>query len=110
MHPQRRGRPLPGTGRATPLRHRFAGCLALLMMSIAAHGEALDASASPGKRLAVAADCVACHSTTGGKPFAGGYPLASPMGVIYSTNITPSKTAALAITARQTSLARCVTA
>lgn len=95
MHPQRRGRPLPGTRRARPMRQRLAGCLALLMMSVAAHGEALDASASPGRRLAVAADCVACHSTTGGKPFAGGYPLASPMGVIYSTNITPSNTAGI---------------
>jgi fructose 5-dehydrogenase cytochrome subunit len=43
-----------------------------------------------GKYLAVAADCGACHSAPGGKPFAGGLPIATPLGTIYSTNITPS--------------------
>lgn len=44
-----------------------------------------------GEQLAVASDCQACHTQPGGgKPFAGGYGIASPMGVIYSTNITPS--------------------
>jgi mono/diheme cytochrome c family protein len=31
----------------------------------------------------------------GGKPYAGGYPIVSPLGTIYSTNITPSKTAGI---------------
>ncbi|WP_144114261.1 c-type cytochrome [Paraburkholderia sp. BCC1886] len=44
-----------------------------------------------GRYLATAADCAACHTAQGGKPFAGGYPINSPMGTIYSTNITPSK-------------------
>lgn len=45
-----------------------------------------------GKYLAIAADCAACHTDpTTQKPFAGGYAINSPMGVIYSTNITPSK-------------------
>ena len=44
-----------------------------------------------GRYLATAADCAACHTAQSGKPFAGGYPVNSPMGVIYSTNITPSK-------------------
>jgi len=43
-----------------------------------------------GRYLAVAADCAACHTAQHGQPFAGGYPVASPMGTIYSTNITPS--------------------
>lgn len=42
-----------------------------------------------GEYLARAGDCIACHSAVGGKPFAGGLPIKSPMGVIYSTNITP---------------------
>jgi len=46
---------------------------------------------SKGKYLAIAADCVACHSTKGAAPFAGGYSVESPMGAIWSTNITPSK-------------------
>ncbi|WP_322044391.1 cytochrome c [Paraburkholderia sp. J67] len=49
-----------------------------------------------GHQLAVAADCMACHTAiNGGKPFAGGYGIASPMGTIYSSNITPSKTAGI---------------
>ncbi|WP_205583928.1 cytochrome c [Neorhizobium sp. NCHU2750] len=45
-----------------------------------------------GQYLATAGDCAACHTAPkGGKPFAGGYPIASPMGTIWSTNITPSK-------------------
>ncbi|CAN5565459.1 cytochrome c [soil metagenome] len=45
-----------------------------------------------GRLLAVAADCAACHTTPkGGAPFAGGYPIDSPLGAIYASNITPSK-------------------
>jgi mono/diheme cytochrome c family protein len=44
-----------------------------------------------GEYLARAADCAACHTAPGGKPFAGGLPIASPIGTIYSTNITPDK-------------------
>jgi mono/diheme cytochrome c family protein len=35
------------------------------------------------------ADCVACHSIPGGKGFAGGLKMGTPVGAIYSTNITP---------------------
>lgn len=42
-----------------------------------------------GGYLATAADCVACHTKPGGKPFAGGLKIATPMGDIVSTNITP---------------------
>ena len=44
---------------------------------------------SRGEYLARAGDCVACHSVRGGKAFAGGLRMGTPMGVIYSTNITP---------------------
>jgi mono/diheme cytochrome c family protein len=45
-----------------------------------------------GHLLAIASDCMACHTVTDkGKEFAGGYGIVSPMGTIYSTNITPSK-------------------
>ncbi len=37
------------------------------------------------------ADCVACHSVPGQAPFSGGLAMGSPLGVIYSTNITPDK-------------------
>ena len=42
-----------------------------------------------GHALAVAGDCVACHTAPGGKPFAGGLALATPFGVIMTPNITP---------------------
>jgi alcohol dehydrogenase (quinone), cytochrome c subunit len=47
------------------------------------------ASVERGRYLAVAADCGACHTAPGGKPFAGGLAIDSPLGAIYSTNITP---------------------
>jgi mono/diheme cytochrome c family protein len=42
-----------------------------------------------GSRLASAGNCIACHSVQGGMPFAGGLPLPTPFGTLYSTNITP---------------------
>ncbi len=44
-----------------------------------------------GEQVAIASDCQACHTAPGSATaFSGGYAIASPMGVIYSTNITPS--------------------
>ncbi|SPZ60587.1 Alcohol dehydrogenase cytochrome c subunit precursor [Serratia quinivorans] len=44
-----------------------------------------------GEQVAIASDCQACHTKPeGGAPFAGGYGISSPMGMIYATNITPS--------------------
>ncbi|NYI00264.1 mono/diheme cytochrome c family protein [Cupriavidus plantarum] len=42
-----------------------------------------------GEYLAKAGDCIACHTAPGGKPFAGGFKMVTPMGAIYATNITP---------------------
>jgi mono/diheme cytochrome c family protein len=36
-------------------------------------------------------DCVACHSVPDGQPFSGGLKMGTPLGVIYTTNITPDK-------------------
>lgn len=44
-----------------------------------------------GEYLSRAGDCIACHTAKGGKPFAGGLGIDSPLGMIYSTNITPDK-------------------
>ncbi len=45
-----------------------------------------------GAYLAQAADCISCHTRSGGEPFAGGreFDLGS-MGKLYSPNITPDK-------------------
>lgn len=42
-----------------------------------------------GRYLAQAADCEACHTAEGGKPFAGGRPFQTSFGTLYSPNITP---------------------
>ena len=42
-----------------------------------------------GAQLAAIGNCASCHTRRGGKSFAGGLPLETPFGVIYSTNITP---------------------
>jgi mono/diheme cytochrome c family protein len=42
-----------------------------------------------GRYLVQAADCEACHTAEGGKPFAGGRPFQTDFGTIYSPNITP---------------------
>jgi mono/diheme cytochrome c family protein len=44
-----------------------------------------------GRYLTSAGDCEACHTTQGGKPFAGGRPIPTPFGTIYSANITPDR-------------------
>ncbi len=48
-----------------------------------------DALIHQGAYLARAGDCMACHSATGRKPYAGGLAIESGLGTIYSTNITP---------------------
>ncbi len=52
----------------------------------------MGAAADPverGRYLARAADCGACHTAPGGEEFAGGLPMPTPLGRIYTTNITP---------------------
>lgn len=44
-----------------------------------------------GEYVAQAADCMACHTVPGDRPMAGGVALNTPLGAIYSTNITPDK-------------------
>ena len=44
-----------------------------------------------GAYLARAADCFACHTKQGGKPYAGGLGFKLPFGTLYSTNITPDQ-------------------
>jgi len=50
-----------------------------------AHAPAVE----QGEYLARAGDCIACHTTPGGKLFAGGRAMPTPFGTLYSSNITP---------------------
>ena len=72
---------------------RMAFC-GLLVLFVGASGnvradENTSPPGNPGEYLARAGDCVSCHSAPGGKAFAGGLKMGSPLGNIYSTNITP---------------------
>jgi mono/diheme cytochrome c family protein len=67
---------------------------ALIFALLPTHTRQIAADSDPtsverGRYLAVAGDCAACHTAPGGKPFAGGFAVDSPLGAIYSTNITP---------------------
>src|SRR3982075_3555803 len=42
-----------------------------------------------GRDLAAIGNCNDCHNVRGGKAFAGGLPVPTPFGAIYSSNITP---------------------
>jgi mono/diheme cytochrome c family protein len=47
-----------------------------------------SAEAERGRYLALAGDCVSCHTREGHEPFAGGHGLRTQFGTIYSANIT----------------------
>lgn len=70
---------------------------AVSVLGLAAPAMAADAQKpdqaviNHGKYLALIGDCVACHTASGGKPFAGGQLMQSPFGKIASSNITPDK-------------------
>jgi mono/diheme cytochrome c family protein len=48
-----------------------------------------------GRYIATAADCVACHTKPGGRPFAGGSVLNTPFGILIGPNITPDPDAGI---------------
>jgi len=77
------------------------GCLGLASLGLLAWEPAIAPIVPPaagtfapelvakGEALAGGGYCAACHTAKGGPTFAGGYAMATPFGVIYSTNITP---------------------
>ncbi|WP_415845745.1 c-type cytochrome [Stutzerimonas zhaodongensis] len=74
------------------LLHRSLLGAALAVCAGAALAQPADqALLERGQYLTQAADCLACHVTDGGKPYAGGLPVKMPFGTLYSTNITPDK-------------------
>jgi mono/diheme cytochrome c family protein len=64
-------------------------CVLIAIYAMAQSAPASKELVQRGAYLARAGDCIACHTAPKGKPYAGGVPIATPMGVIYSTNITP---------------------
>ncbi|MGA2058155.1 MAG: cytochrome c [Bradyrhizobium sp.] len=68
----------------------FAGTVAAGLSHAADSPDQTAALIDRGKYLAMAADCGACHTAPRRETFAGGLPISTPLGIIYSTNITPS--------------------
>jgi mono/diheme cytochrome c family protein len=80
---------------------RIALAFAILLLALVAGGSIdrpLSAAAAPlfdrtlvakGAELAAIGNCATCHTSRDGPAFAGGLPLITPFGTIYSTNITP---------------------
>ena len=76
------------------MKHLYALLIVGLALAPWLRAYAADTSASKvarGRYLATAGDCVACHTADKGKPFAGGRPIETPFGVIYTPNITPDR-------------------
>ena len=72
---------------------RTIAFMAVLLAPMTGHAEDADpASVKRGAYLADAADCGACHTTPDHGTFAGGLPMNSPFGIIWSSNITPDPT------------------
>lgn len=76
--------------------------LAALVHALSVRGEAPILQATPdpslaaspqdiarGEYLARAGNCMGCHTTRGGEPYAGGRAIQTPFGAVYTTNLTP---------------------
>ncbi|WP_205077519.1 cytochrome c [Marinobacter salexigens] len=72
------------------MRKIIFGLLAYLLVCVDVMAVSSDkALVAEGEYLATAADCVACHTAPGEKPFAGGLAFELPFGTLYTPNITP---------------------
>jgi mono/diheme cytochrome c family protein len=80
----------------------IAGLFGLLAFAIFAWRPSISPVASPdvsidaalvkkGRMVVALGDCAVCHTRPGGQDFAGGLPLKTPFGIIFTTNITPDR-------------------
>lgn len=68
------------------------GLLGSASLAVATRADDLSyAQIERGRYLAAVGDCVACHTKEGGEPFAGGRPIETPFGDIYSPNLTSDR-------------------
>ncbi len=78
--------------RTIPIRFILLGGLATVFA-----GMGSPASAQPtdpiqrGEYLARAGDCISCHTSPGGTPYAGGLRMKTPFGDLLTPNITPDR-------------------
>jgi alcohol dehydrogenase (quinone), cytochrome c subunit len=62
-----------------------------LLYCAAAPAQVQQSAVERGRYLAAAGNCFSCHTRAGGKPYAGGVPFETPLGTLYSSNITPDR-------------------
>lgn len=72
---------------------------AVVLLTQMFHDPGSDIAAAPaankeeqiakGRYLALAGNCMGCHTARGGQPYAGGRAIPTPFGNIYAPNITP---------------------
>lgn len=70
---------------------RSAIALALMHGSLALAADDNADLIKRGEYLATASDCTACHTAPGGPAYGGGYPVATPFGKIWGSNISSDK-------------------
>ena len=75
------------------MRYFLLACALLLIVSTKTLAQSPNKQSfetiEHGRYMATAADCTACHTAPGGKPFAGGGALETPFGTLLAPNITP---------------------
>ena len=67
----------------------FAHRPAIAEIAPPARGAFPETDIARGAALARIGNCTSCHTAKGGRPFAGGVPIATPFGTLHGTNITP---------------------
>ena len=65
--------------------------IALAAFACGASADEPSAAAERGRYVATAANCISCHTRDNGAAYAGGRSIATPLGAIHSTNITPDR-------------------
>jgi len=68
-----------------------SSAIAVLAASVVRAADTSFAKIERGRHLVDVGDCVACHTNSKGKPFAGGLPIETPFGTVFSPNITPDR-------------------
>ncbi len=71
------------------LRMALAAASMMASQGVWAQTASMTDPIAKGEYIARAANCVACHSLPDAPAFAGGLKMATPLGNIYATNITP---------------------
>lgn len=68
---------------------RVAVAVALILLLPVPFAFAERGAIDPGKYILYTGGCISCHTRASGPDLAGGVPIETPFGLLYTTNITP---------------------